>query len=402
MNATIHRMIGIALRVAIIAACGYGTWTSLELARADALFRKDTEQSVRDAIRIAPGGWPYYMRLAQLDPLHAKALLQTSLQLNRYDAQAAIELGMQYENDGDFVRAERQMLDAYQVDHTYLPRWSLANYYFRRGNIPAFWTWARSAASMPADEIGALFELCWRVSPNPQVLTAQLLNEKPEMLRQYVGFLLGKDQPAEVARIAPHLVRAGDPQSDRALLLAVVQTLTDRNDAAQATGLWRLLIDARWVVADSTLPNNGSFQREPLPVSFDWSLPEYDGLHSWPGSSGLESEFTGSEPEQCTIAEQTVSLASGDYVLNYAYHTADIPSGTGIKWQIFDPVLGVVIAESSSLSSDDLSQSHLEFTVSPGQPLLRVRLIYNRTLGTPRISGSLDVQSTQIQVIKKL
>ena len=68
----------------------------------------------------------------------------------------------------------------------------------------------------------------------------------------------------------------------------------------------------------------------------------------------------------------------------------------------FDPVLGVVIAESSSLSSDDLSQSHLEFTVSPGQPLLRVRLIYNRTLGTPRISGSLDVQSTQIQVIKKL
>ena len=311
MNASIHRMISIALRGAIIAACGYGTWASIELARADALSREDTEQSVRAAIRITPDGWPYYMRLAQLDPLHAKALLQTSLELNRYDAQAAIELGMQYENDGDFVSAERQMLDAYQVDRTYLPRWSLANYYFRRGNIRAFWIWARSAASMPADEIGALFELCWRVSPNPQVLTAQLLNEKPEMLRQYVGFLLGKDQPAEVARIAPHLVRAGDPQSDRALLLAVVQTLTDRNDAVQATGLWRLLIDARWVAADSAPLNNGNFQRDPLSVSFDWSLPEYDGLHSWPGLSGLESEFTGSEPEQCTIAEQTVSLAPG-------------------------------------------------------------------------------------------
>lgn len=399
MKPSLHRILGLALRVALFAACGCGIWSSLELARAAALFHKDTAQSVRDAIRLAPDGWPYYMRLAQLDPAHAENLLKTSLQLNRFDAQAAIELGMQYENDGDYANAERQMLDAYQVDRTYLPRWSLANFYFRRGNIPAFWTWARSAASMPADEIGALFELCWRVSPNPQNISAQILNEKPEMLRQYVGFLLGKDQPAEVARIAPHLVRAGDPQSDRALLLAVIQTLTDRNDAAQATALWRLLRDARWVVADSALLNNGSFQRDPLPVSFDWTLPEYDGLHSWPGSAGLDTEFTGSEPEQCTIADQTVSLAPGSYVLNYAYRTSDIPPGTGIIWQIVDPVLGVVVAQSSSLSSDDLNQAHLQFNVSPGQPLLRVRLVYNRTLGTPRISGSLDIQSTQIQAV---
>jgi len=65
-------------------------------------------------------------------------LLTTSLRLNRYDAQADIGLGLQFEADGDFGRAEKKLLEAYEVDHTYLPRWSLANYYFRRDNIPAF------------------------------------------------------------------------------------------------------------------------------------------------------------------------------------------------------------------------------------------------------------------------
>ena len=62
-------------------------------------------------------------------------------------------------------------------------------------------------------------------------------------------------------------------------------------------------------VADLTVPNNGAFLREPLPVSFDWALPEYQGLHSWPGASGLETEFSGSEPDGCTIAEQIVVLS---------------------------------------------------------------------------------------------
>ena len=44
-----------------------GIWNSWELARADYLFRKDTEESVRAAIRLVPDGWEYYMRLVLLD-----------------------------------------------------------------------------------------------------------------------------------------------------------------------------------------------------------------------------------------------------------------------------------------------------------------------------------------------
>jgi hypothetical protein len=393
----LRRSVGVALRIIIAGACCLGIWCSWEFACADYLFQKDTEESVRAAIRMVPDGWEYYMRLAQLDRGHSPELLATSLRLNRYDAQADIELGLQYEAEGDFGRAEKLLLDAYEVDHTYLPRWTLANYYFRRDNMPAFWAWARSAAEMPADDIGPLFELCWRVSPDPEKIAGAILNEKPELIRQYLGFLLAKDQLRAVAIVAPRLVRSGEPDTDRPLLFSVVNRLVAANDAAAANALWHLLIEQHWVVADATVPNNADFVREPLPVSFDWTLPEYPGLHSWPGSSGLETEFTGSQPEDCTVAEQAVALTPGNYTMAYTYHTSDIPPGTGIRWQIIDAKSNTVLADSPDLSSDTLNHSALAFSVPPGASLLRLRLAYRRALGTPRISGMLVVLSTQIQ-----
>jgi hypothetical protein len=397
-----ERSAGVALRIGIAAACCLGIWSSLLFARADYLFQQDTEDSVRAAIRLVPDGWEYYLRLSQFDREHARELLETSLRLNRYDAQADIELGLQYEADGNFATAEKLLLSAYAADHTYLPRWSLANYYFRRDNMPAFWAWARSAADMPADEVGPLFELCWRVSPDPDRISAAILNQNPELIRQYVSFLLAKDQLPAVASVAPRLVSAGDAETDRPLLFSVVNRLIAMNDAPAASALWHLLIGQHWVVADTTVPNNASFAREPLPVSFDWSLPEYTGLHSWPGASGLESEFTGSQPEKGTVAEQAVALAPGSYKLSFAYRTSDIPPATGLRWQIVDSKSDTTLAESADLSSDTLQHATVAFTVPPGDAILRLRLVYQRALGTPRISGTLVVVSTEIQALPNL
>jgi hypothetical protein len=397
MTSLLHRSVAVAVRVGIAAACCFGIWSCWQFARADYLFHEDTEDSIRAAIRMVPDGWQYHMHLALFDHSHARELLSTSLRLNPYIAEAHIELGLEYEAEGNLARAEQELLEAYHVDHTYLPRWSLANYYFRQGNLPAFWTWARSAAAMPADEIGPLFELCWRVSPDPAKITATLMNGKPELIRQYLGFLLAKDQLPAVAIVAPHLVRSGNQETDRPLMLSVVNRFVAAKDAASAEALWRLLAEQKWVVADNTVPNNASFQREPQPVSFDWSLPEYPGLHSWPGSSGLESEFTGSQPEDCTVAEQAIALKPGDYAMAYEYHTSGIPPSTGIRWQIVDVKSDSVLAESRDLSSDTLQKSTMAFSVPPSASLLRLRLGYRRALGTPRISGTLVVLSAQIQ-----
>ena len=182
---------------------------------------------------------------------------------------------------------------------------------------------------------------------------------------------------------------------------AVIDRLAAGNDAADASALWRLLIEKRWVVADSTVPNNAGFQRDPLPVSFDWSIPEYEGLHSWPGSSGLETEFSGRQPEDCTIADQEIVLAPGKYALDFAYHTTDIPPDTGIHWQMIDPKSNLVLAESTALSSEEVKHTSMGFLVPPGVSLVRLRLAYRRTLGTTRIAGMLDMDSVQIEKLPR-
>jgi tetratricopeptide (TPR) repeat protein len=395
----IPRFVEIAIRIALAGVCCLAIWSSLQFARADYLFKMDNEESIRSAIRLVPDGWEYYMRLAQIDRDHARELLETSLRLDRYNAQANIELGLQYEAEGDYDRAEKQLLAAFDVDHTYLPRWSLANFYLRRGNMPAFWAWARRAAEMPSGDIGPLFDLCWRVSPDAEKIAAAVLNQKPESTRQYLNFLLGKNQAPTVALVAARLVRSDAPKSDLPVLLSAVDQLIADNDATSATGLWHMLIEQHWVTAETSMPNNPEFAREPLPVKFDWSVSEFPGLHSWPGPSGLETEFGGSEPEDCIVTEQTIYLKPGNYTLAYSYHTADIPPDTGIHWQIVDAKSNAILAESPDLSSDAVKQAAVVFSAPSGSSLLRLRLAYRRALGTPRISGALVVLSTQVKAL---
>jgi tetratricopeptide (TPR) repeat protein len=395
---TFLKSAGVALRIVVTVACCSGIWISFQTARADLLFREDTAQSIQKAIEIAPDGWPYYMRLAQLDRANATKLISTSLRLNPYDAQANIELGLQYEANGDFAQAQKQLLQAYAIDHTYLPRWTLANYYYRRGDMDQFWAWARSAAAMPADDIGALLVLCWRATPDTSTITRAILNEKPEFLRQYLNFLLVREQPRAAADVAEHLLRADDRQSDLPVLLSVLNHLVTANDSSGALGLWQLLMRRNWVIADSTVPNNPRFLRAPVASSFDWSIPEYQGMHSWPGPSGLQTEFSGTEPEDCVVAEQTVALKPGNYALVFAYRTSHIPSETGLRWQILDSKSQKILTESNDLSSDANKESMVKFLLDESS-LVVLRLGYRRALGTVRISGMLNMQSVHIETL---
>jgi len=387
----------LVVRAVVVCACLLGIWESWKIARSDELYLQGTAESIRASIRLEPDCWWCYVQLARLDESSAEQLLQTSLRLNRYNSEAAIDLGLRYESDGEFHRAEELLLQAFEVDRTYAPRWSLANFYFRRDNLPAFWMWIRRATEVPADDIGALFELCWRVSPDPKTIEANIVEDNPDVARQYIVFLIGKNQPAAAANPALTLVRTGSPDSDQTLLFTLLDKLIRANDPIDANTLWNRLIGQHWIVADTSFPNNPQFSRDPLPVDFDWSFPAGSGLHSWPGSSGLETEFTGDEPESCVIAEQTISLPPGDYTLESSYRTRKILPGTGIQWQIIETTSDKILASSAALSSDTPARVVLPFVVRPDEQLLRLRLAYNRNLGTPRVSGTVMVTSVRIQ-----
>lgn len=390
------RFLEIAWRIIITCVLAFGIWCSWTLARADYSFRLNTPESVRAAVRLEPDSWEYYMRLALLDDAHAQQLLETAVSIDPYNAEADIELSLRLEGAGDYRTAEKLLLDAFAVDRTYLPRWSLANFYLRRNNMPEFWTWARSAAEMPSDNVRPLFDLCWRVSPDPNEIEQRIMNNNPELIRQYLDFLLAKDQLPAAADAAHRLSQFGDATVDDPEMYSVIDRLIAAGEGDAAKRVWNVLIDKHWVVADTGAPNNPNFARDPLPVGFDWTVFSYSGLHSWPGPSGLETEFSGEQPENCTIAEQAIVLPPGNYELEYSYRTDEIPPETGLRWQIIGGGSETVLTESTDLSSETMNRGNLEFSIPLDASLVHLRLQYQRTLGTPRISGTLVIPSVQI------
>ncbi len=393
------RLLSVAVRVVGVVACLLGIWESWSFARSDELYWQSTAESTEEAIRLEPDCWECYIQLARLDDKDAEKLLNRSLQLNPFNSDADIDLGLRYEADGDLPRAEKFLLQAFKVDHSYAPRWSLANYYFRRDNIPLFWAWARLAAEMPADDISALFELCWRASPNPKTIEENVVGNNPSVIRQYVDFLISKNHALAAVYPGLRLVRTGSPAADRIRLFNLIGQVIAANDAAGVASLWHELIRQHWVVADSSILNNPEFARDPLPGGLDWNLTAYDGLHSWPGSSGLVTEFTGDEPESCIIAEQIVLLQPGNYSLESSYHTRNIAAGTGIRWELEQIEPNTLLASSPFLSSDTPASFALPFTVGPELRILRLKLVYVRQIGTPRISGTLVVASITLQAL---
>jgi hypothetical protein len=130
----------------------------------------------------------------------------------------------------------------------------------------------------------------------------------------------------------------------------------------------------------------------------NWALPAYTGLRSKPDPTGLTSEFNGSEPEECRIAEQSVFLPPGDYVLTYTYRTAGIQAKSGIRWQIIDSRRDTPLAESTELSSDHLQQSSMLFSIPKDSALLRLRLAYWHSPGTNPVTGTLFVKAPEIAI----
>jgi hypothetical protein len=133
-------------------------------------------------------------------------------------------------------------------------------------------------------------------------------------------------------------------------------------------------------------------------ASSTWAFPAYTGLRSKPDETGLTTEFNGSEPDECRIAEQTVFLPPGDYVLTYTYRTSEIQGKSGIRWQIIDSRRNTPLAESAELSSDHMMQSSMFFSIPKDSALLRLRLAYWHSPGTNPVKGTLFVQSPQISI----
>ena len=205
----------LAVRSALLLFFGSAIFLTIRLAVAEAEFRLHPET----ALHSLP-----WLRAANLDRDGSSPdELRAALGLNPRLSPAWIHLGLDAEADGNLHEAETDLLQAARVDRLYLPAWTLANFYFRRGDEDKFWPWARRAAMLTYDDYRPLLRLADALDTSPQRVALRLGGGAP-LLRAYLDLLINAQRLDSAQEVARLLAALRDP-ADRARLAAFAERL---------------------------------------------------------------------------------------------------------------------------------------------------------------------------------
>ncbi len=109
----------------------------------------------------------YVAKLAEWQPDKKAALLERAVHLDPFDARSWIQLGLTAEmQQHDISAAELYYLRAAHVNHMFLPKWTLTNFYFRQQREPEFFHWAKATLEITPYSPDPVFTQMWLISQN--------------------------------------------------------------------------------------------------------------------------------------------------------------------------------------------------------------------------------------------
>lgn len=370
-----RKLAGLAVALGLNAAA----YWSARLAYADLLSRKDTVSALRQAARLAPGNAAYLARLSDW---------AGAVRLNPFDSASRIRLALEAEGRGDFAQAERELLKAAAVDRLYEPRWSLANYYFRRGKWGSFWDWASSAAEISPEPPVALYRLCHEATPDCGLIFQRVVACRPRLVTSFLYWLESLNEPPAFDSVLPRAVESAAPGEAKALS-ACLSRMLRLGQRREALRLWNRMVDRGLLPFGRLDPQrgmsltNGDFSQPPAGETFNWSLGASEGvIHRWTGKGSMRFEFSGSQPESCDLMSQDIPvLERRRYRLRWNYRTGEFAAGAGPLW------LAGEAASDPQPPSETWKQAAFEFETPPGMEILTLRLACRRMPGTTRARG---------------
>ena len=357
---------------------------SIRLALADAAFRRRTPRAVAQALEILPDRASYLLFRAQqmdYDGEHSTALLERAARVNPLSSAPRIRLGLAAETRGDLSGAEKWLLDAARVDRQFEPRWTLANFYFRRERRSEFWKWMRAALEVSYGDRRLAFDLCWRMSQNPEEVLAQAIPDRHEVLAAYLYYVMDQRHEA-VSPAALKLARLHD-HSDVPELETACDLLIDGGKFTEARELWRQMGHAQ-----TGLIYNGDFATEPSGHGFDWRPSPADGVAHVPVQGSYRIQVSGKQPESSELLRQFVALQPGKmYSLRWEARTQGFGSPSGIDW-----TAGATL--STLEPAQDWHAGIMDFKAE--SELLPITLTYRRPTGQARAEGSVEIRAVSL------
>jgi tetratricopeptide (TPR) repeat protein len=392
---------------------------SLVIARSIVFVRQNTPQSLARAIQLVPYSDRYQVLLASWNPNRSDAALKRALRLNPFDSDSWIQLGLQAEfRRKDPALAERYYKRAVEVDHMSLPRWTLANFYFRRQNRQQFFVWARKTLEITPYDGGPVFASLWTIDSDPGHIEQAI----PDKIRTLIQYSLFLTQTGRLDLVTPILEKAiaqapaGLPSKSLVgykpiPLGAILDQLLKGARVRPAIELWSRLITAHWIPA-RTVPSvshpltNPDFRQPFFEHGFDWMTPPVHGisLDSYSEPQQIAFGFSGSQPERCIFLQQFIPLRPGQrYLLTWVADLDQVARDNGLTWQINAIQNGAprpTGLRSPDLTSASGSPAVWDFQAPDASDLFLLSLQYARPLGKVRIEGSLTLRSIALHLVQ--
>ncbi|GEM_PF-1079360 len=353
----------------------------------------DTPISLAQATRMAPGDASYWLRHSQLTGNTAS--LEKALALNPLDSQILIEAGLRAEVRGDFDHALDLLQRAALCDRTWLPRWSLANFHFRRSDEAQFWKWARAAAATGSQrDFTSLFKLALEMDRDPESAAEKLLPKRPQVLREWIAYLLRNSSGKEVAGLktpAHRLIESGTAMPDRNYVVAAVERFLEAKQPVPAGELWKGMVQTGWLPATI----GQSFVANPLGEGFDWRMSPAEGVIVSPHVGTWTISFSGKQPEFWAALHRLAEVEPAQrYRLRVEYETEGVPAASGLRWRVLDEMSGRELARSGPLAASPKKEAFVDF--QSANPLVRIQLFCEREQGYGRVNGAIHVSAAEL------
>lgn len=389
----------LALRAAgggLAVAFFLAAWSSGTAAEADLEKEKNTAESLRKAVELAPDNAMLHALLAEhmegsgLDP---KPQLAEAMRLSPLDSQHVVRRAFRTEVEGDFATTEALLLQGARIDRKAAPRWALMNYYFRRGQTTEFWSWFTKTLLIVRGEVDAIFRLAWSVSQDSEVILSHIPNQ-PELMRQYYSYLANTNRLDDAGPVAVRVATALARQ-ERNLMLDYCDRYAE-GDPLRALPVWNALAEHGGIEFRPLNPDigiiltNQTFATEPSRRGFDWSMPTVDGISGErvPDKKGVRFTLSGDQPEVCDLLEQHMPLSPGkSYEIRWRTEVTSEAPVTGLSWDVQEA--GSDRTTSSALTGDG-EGGQLHFRASGRSATLRLR--HQRVPGTRRAAGTVIIR----------
>jgi hypothetical protein len=386
---------------------GYGIFECSRLVQAEPLARRDTVSALESALRIEPGNAEYHARIAVLDATRNDEL-ETALRLNPRAQSLWIMRSVHQEEEDDVAGAEKSLQRANLVSQYYMPRWSLAAFYYRQGRREEFLEWGRKALSVGYGAPDSIFRMAQRLQFTPAEILNRLIPKSPERVSAYLELVL-RDGDLDAAFEAGGKLLEIGTKSDRDRVGEACDGLFAAGRIGDAVGLWNRTIQAGWIdlkpldVARGASLSDGTFAKTSLQMGFDWRYAAISGVWSSTShaDSSLRLEFSGNQPESCELLSQPVPLLPDRrYKLVARYRTDGIVAAGGLRWRVqsLDRKLSLLDGVMSK-ATEDYADETFEFRTPAQKTPATIVLAYTRSPGTTRIEGRLWLQSVKLELV---